>query len=594
MADTAPAVARPRNTRTLVGGIAATVLGVGLAWIVVTGLIAAHDADKVRTGFAALKRDLARGDERAATVLVARMQREAAAAHAHTTGPAWWLAAQVPLIGTPARSARGATRLLDQVAGSAVPPALQAGRLLNPQRLRPEPGTIDPRRLGQAAAPLGRAAAAVGAVAVKARTLPDSTWLPIVDSRRDDLVRQLDQLHQGMADLSTVARLLPSQLGPAGPKRYFLAIQTDAESRGLGGLPGAFAILKANHGQLSFDRFGSDADLRDAHAPIRLPAAYLRNFQTTFGPRSYFGNSDPSPHFPYAARIWMAMWEQKFHQRLDGAIATDATALGYLLAATGPVKLRDGTVLDQDNAVPFFDHGIYARFGRDDRRRKRYQVKASEAVTLRVIHQPGRRLLRTATALRRAANERRFLVYTRDRSVESSLTEQPVGGVLPVTDRPFMDVVVNNAGGNKLDYYLDRTVTYRRTSCRASTATVTVTLRNGAPAVNLPPTVAGRPVSDHPGVTGESDELVSLYGSAGSSVNHVTVDGKTGYLDAERERGHPVTTVEVEMAPGQSRTITFYVHEPAATAPLIALRQPLVRPLHQTIIEPDCRGFSRS
>jgi hypothetical protein len=34
--------------------------------------------------------------------------------------------------------------------------------------------------------------------------------------------------------------------------------------------------------------------------------------------------------------------------------------------------------------------------------------------------------------------------------------------------------------------------------------------------------------------------------------------------------------------------VTYTVHEPAATGPMLALGQPLVRPLHQTIQTPAC------
>jgi len=45
-----------------------------------------------------------------------------------------------------------------------------------------------------------------------------------------------------------------------------------------------------------------------------------------------------------------------------------------------------------------------------------------------------------------------------------------------------------NDGGNKLDYYLERSLTWTRTGCGPTRATtVTVTLTNNAPATGLPP-----------------------------------------------------------------------------------------------------------
>jgi Protein of unknown function (DUF4012) len=559
-----------------------------LGWIAITGLMAKHDAEAVRTELPTLKSDLTQGNETAAAQLETRMRHQASAAHSRTTGPAWWAVSKVPDVGQPAVTFRGLTAAIDQLANSALPSALRAGQLLDPHELRSGPDQIDPARLGQSAAPLAQAVQASGVVIAQAQALPASTWLGTINSSRTLLIQDVTRLRNGLASLSTAARLLPEPLGQTGIRTYFLAFETDAEARGLGGLPGAYAILQANDGHLSFLRFGSDTDLFGARSHVKLGADFTSEYGNTFAPQGNIGNSDPSPNFPYAAQIWMSMWQDTFHQHLDGAIATDPTALSYLLGATGPVTLADGTSLNQSNAVAFFENGVYAKFGSSDAARKTYQVDAARAVATDVLHQPSGDFLASATALQRAADEGRLLVYTSDPTVEAALQPEPVGGVLPQTTRPFLDVVINNGGGNKLDYYLDRTVAYQRASCTAPKATVTVTLHNDAPTSGLPPTVAGLEAEGHPGRAGDNTEIVSLFGTDHSGVTHATLDGKTAFISVGQELGHPVTTTNVDLKPGQTRTLIFYVHEPPATAPLLALRQPLVRPLQQTISEPRC------
>jgi hypothetical protein len=572
------------------GGLVIAALGLGLIWIAATGLSARHNANRMRSQISTLKTDLEQGNDSAAAALVRQMQGEAGAAHARTSGPAWWVAAKLPTVGRPAKTARGGAVILDDLANYALPAALTAGESLNPHKLRTGPNGLDLGRLSDAATSLGRARDATAAALASAQALPSSTWLGAADNSRTLLIKDLNTLHRGLADLSAASTLLPEPLGASGTRRYFLAFQTDAESRGLGGLPGAYAILQARHGQLSFLRFGSDVDLGSAKANVNLGADYRRQYSDAFGPEANFVNSDASPHFPYAARIWMSMWENTYHQHLDGAIATDPTALSYLLGATGDVTLADGTVLNQANAVSFFENRIYSKFAASDTIRKRYQVAAAQAIADNVLHQPSGDLLKTATALRRAADEGRLLVYTRDPNVETSLQHDPVAGILPETSQPFFGVIVNNSGGDKLDYYLDRTVTYHRATCAAGPATVTVILHNGAPTRGLAPTVVGVEAQSHSHQPGFSDLLVSVYSTQHSSVSGVTVDGRTGFYDAERERGHPVAITAVGIPPGQSRTLVFRVREPAATGPVEAWRQPLVRPLRQTISAPQCVG----
>jgi hypothetical protein len=87
---------------------------------------------------------------------------------------------------------------------------------------------------------------------------------------------------------------------------------------------------------------------------------------------------------------------------------------------------------------------------------------------------------------------------------------------------------------------------------------------------------------------GHNSMLVSLYGTAKSRVSNATIDGKVAFIDSESERGHPVATTSVSLAPGQTRTLVFHVHEPAATGPLLTLTQPLFTPLHLNLNTPHC------
>jgi hypothetical protein len=285
----------------------------------------------------------------------------------------------------------------------------------------------------------------------------------------------------------------------------------------------------------------------------------------------------------------MAMWQNAYHQHLDGALATDPTALSGLLGATGPVRLSDGSLVGSGNAVQFFENSIYDVFAGDTVQRKAYLVDASKAVAAKVLSAPSDDLVSTATAMRNAVGDGRLLAYSSDPEVERTLAATPLGGVLPVTDRPFLDVIVNNSSGTKLDYYMDRSVTYSRASCAARASTVTVTLHNTAPDHGLAPTVLGR----GPGVrpephVGEEGLVLSLYGTHGSAVRHITVNGRTEFFEVNSERGHPVTSVHLDIEPGQTLTVRYDVSEPSAIGPLMLRSQPTVRPTHTTIDAPSC------
>ena len=50
-------------------------------------------------------------------------------------------------------------------------------------------------------------------------------------------------------------------LGFKGQQRYLLAFQNSAEARGTGGLIGAYAIVRIDHGRISIEQSGSNIDL---------------------------------------------------------------------------------------------------------------------------------------------------------------------------------------------------------------------------------------------------------------------------------------------------------------------------------------------
>jgi hypothetical protein len=517
------------------------------------------------------------------------MQAKAASAHAHTSGPAWWLGAQLGYVGRPLDAERSQTALVDDLATNALPAVLRAGNALNPRLLRTGPDSIDLARVHAAAPSLDQALSATDAVMRRSSALPGPTWLSSVNDDRDTLVTDLATLHRNLSDLAAATQLLPIALGEHGTKRYFLAFETDAEARGLGGLPGSYAILQARDGHLSFTRFGSDDDLNTARSHLDLGKAFANRYDADYTPQSVFYNSDASPNFPDAARIWMAMWQDTFHQRLDGAIATDPTALSYLLGATGPVTLSDGSAVGSGNAVEFFENSIYAVFAGDNIERKAYLVQASQAVAAKVLAVPSSALVATATAMRMAVDQGRLLVYSRDPAVERPISTAPIGGVLPRTDRPFLDVVVNNSSGTKLDYYLQRDVAYSRTSCSSRDVTVTVTLHNNAPDHGLAPTVLGRGPGIRPEPeVGEEGFVLSLYGTHGSSTRRVTLDGKRGFFEVDSEQGHPVTSTHLAIKSGQTLTVTFDITEPPAVGPLDVRTQPAVRTQRTTIHAPRC------
>jgi hypothetical protein len=563
-------------------------LGLGGAWIAVTAMMARSELDDVRVGAPQLRAQLTAADLAGATTSADSMARHARRAHHLTRGPAWAVVSRMPVVGAPFRTARGITEAADELGTNALPQLVTAGTVIDPDTLRTPDGGIDVAALRKVTPALDEATDSIARAIAITEGLPTQSWLDTVDVARADVLDQLRSIQHVADSAAQAAALLPPMLGADGPKSYLLIFQNNAEARGTGGLPGAFAVVRADRGSLGFTRFESDTYLAGVAAKVDLGKDYNQLYQGA-ATTTLFQNGNLSPHFPYAGQIWRSMWQRKTGQTVDGVLAVDPQALSYLLAVTGPAKLADGTEVTAANVVKLTQSTAYTRFpAPQDAARRAFLIGIAEAVAGKIVGAHGD-ATGLARALARAAQERRLLVWSAEPALQTGLEATAVSGSVPVTGAPYVGMSVVNEGGNKLDYYLDRSLSWTRSGCGATRAvTVTATLTNNAPA-GLPPYVTARS-DDPPYRIKPGDQRVELAYAAteGALMDSVTLDGKPTVASIGVERGHPVFTVDVELPRGKPRTVVFQLQEPAASGTPIVLRQPLVRPFTPVVHDEAC------
>jgi Protein of unknown function (DUF4012) len=568
------------------------VLVLGGLWLGVTALMARSELNQVRADAHALGAELSASNWPAARATAADLAAHAHRANQLTSGPVWALAAALPSGGEPLKTVRGLTAGADTISRDALPQLVSATARLDPRTLRQPDGSIDLARIAAAAPAINSASAVVAGATKTISALPAHTWLSFIDTSYAGALAQVSDLDNTLTSADLAVRILPTMLGQNGPQRYFLAFQNEAESRGTGGLPGAFAIIEANHGKLAFTAMESDSTLGGVAANVNLGPDYAHLYDAAT-PTTFYANGNISPNFPYAAQIWASMWKNYSGQKVNGVIAIDPTALSYLLAVTGPATLPDKSQVNAANAVALTQATNYAMFPgtsqADVDQRKAYllQVAAAASKTIIDTRSEPKALLRAAG---QAAGERRFLVWSADPTIQGDLAQTSLAGIIPVTTAPYVGMSIVNAGGNKLDYYLDRSLTWQATGCGPTRASsVTITLTNNAPAAGLPSEVTNRSDNhSYPIKVGDNRLEVSYFATQGAVLHAVTVAGRPGTGRVGVERGHPVYTIDVEVPRGTSRTIVLHLSEPASAAAPIVLRQPMVRPLQVTLKDAVC------
>jgi hypothetical protein len=586
---------RSLRRRTRIGLAMITAGGVLLLaglWLAFSAVMARSQLNQARAEIRTLSAQISASNWSGARATAADLATHAHRADQLTSGPVWALAAALPSGGEPLQTVRGITAGVDSLGHNVLPQLVNAGQRLDPRTLRRPDGSIDLARLAAVGPAMNAAAASIDATTKTISGLPRHTWLSSIDASSADALHQVTALDNTVRSADLVVRIVPAMLGQDGPKRYFLAFQNEAEARGTGGLPGAFAIIEANRGRLALTRMESDSTLSGTAATVDFGPDYHHLYDGA-GTTTLYGNGNLSPNFPYAAQIWASMWKKYSGQKVDGVIAADPTALSYLLAVTGPATLPDNTQISAANAVALTESTSYAKFGgtsqAENAQRKAYLLELASAASKKILAAGGEptALLRAAGE---AAGERRLLVWSADPRLQADLAQTSVSGIIPTTTAPYVGLSIVNDGGNKLDYYLDRSLTWQAAGCGPTRAsTVSITLTNNAPAAGLSSTVTARSdAHSYPVKPGDNRLEVSYLATQGAVMSGLTVGGKPGTASIGVEHGHPVYTVDLELPRGTTRTIVLHLSEPATTGAPVVLRQPLVRPLHVTLDDAVC------
>jgi hypothetical protein len=594
------------------GGLGAVLLLVVVAggWLVWTGLQARAELGDARAATTQLRAALVRGDARSAGEMLAGIVAHADRARDLTSGPVWDVAGAVPYVGRSPAAVTRTAEVVDGLAHDVLPGIVDMGRRLSPASLRTG-DQIDVTALAVAAPAVTRldgllqqAAANLAAIDLGGVPGPVSSGVLLVSHQVTALGSELDAAR-------TATRLLPAMLGANTPRRYLVVFQNNAESRATGGLVGAFGVLEAVKGKLAMIQLGSDAELRSAAAPVvDLGPAYAALFGSD---PALWPNTNLSAHFPYAAVQQLELWRRQFGTRLDGVIATDPVALGYLLTAAGPATLPGGERLTGAGVADLTMREVYARYALPSQvaQRKAFLQVVAQAALTRILGGGGAQADAGAqaelTALGRAAGERRLLVYSVHPDEERQLAGTALGGVVDAAPGPYAGVAVDNASGSKVDYYLGVGLAYTLGPCPGTgstgpsatrASTISVTLHDGAPATGLPAyagyrldlgttsSAAGR------GGDGSVRDTVLVYAAAGSRLVGATLDGVavsvTPGLDGAAP-GRPVYLVSVVLAAGQSRTLRLSLAEPSVPLPARTWLQAFARTGVSTVQASTCR-----
>lgn len=279
---------------------------------------------------------------------------------------------------------------------------------------------------------------------------------------RDDLadgIERAGRTDELLADAEAGFAILPGFLGADGPRTYLIGMQNPAEQRGTGGSILQFTRITFTNGSPELPKeknasqsvYNVDRDrIQFPDVPVPDDAWLVRGIPDA----QRFGNANWSPHWPMSAQLMLdyATRADPTFPEMDGVIAVDPLMLRNLMPGVGRFVTNRGNVISETKAVPFLLNKAYAAFGNVDSVRK--------AVLRNVVQRFYEGMIKPARPTELVQGfgtslaEKNMQIWLRDPTEQAFIERMDWdGGIDDAEDADYFNVVEQNVGGNKLDYF---------------------------------------------------------------------------------------------------------------------------------------------
>ncbi|MDR1294073.1 MAG: DUF4012 domain-containing protein [Bifidobacteriaceae bacterium] len=523
------------------------------------------------------------------------VHRYSVAAYNAASDPTVMALHAMPGIGDDLRAAREVTRVARDLTAATGTLASMAPRVTGNQILT-EDGRIDLTLIGTVHTAMTELASAAEAGSKRLGSLDQGSLLPQIGEPIDRLVGWLEQVPGAVDRAEPYLQLLPLLLGENDERTWFVIMQNLDEARPSGGLLASWLVLHANNGLIEVLAQGTNDDLT-ATGNVDYSHAMDASYRTLWGDNlSGWLSMNLSANFPDNARLMRDAWNARGEAQVDGVVSFGQGTLPYLAAAVGPVDAGERSIAPAD-LEEYLRVGVYRDYEDPDTKDK---MVASLMIQVFDKLMAGNLnlgyFLDTVTGYESAD---RVQMWSADPTIQQTIAAADLSGEFPSAEGPVSTVRLVNAGGNKLDTFMDLDVAYLLGDCEMDeeydvewrTSTMTVKLTNSVPD-GLPPYMTGRldlideGVDPSRVVVGSNRDFVVIYAPVGATIASVTVDGAEAYVHGAELSGREVALVDVETNPGTSRIIKVTWSEPATdsvgralpTSPEVVL-PPLANPV---------------
>ncbi len=581
--------ARRRTRGRLVLGLVILGLGIIAALSAVAAFEGLRDVRSAQDALNSARAAAHRGDTQAAEAAFATAAKSFDRADSWLDGPLGWPGRTIPVVAENLRAAR-------ELSGGGGEIARAGQRLAHASntKLQVGDGTVNVAEVRRLTPDIEAATKLLHRVVGTIDGLRRPYLLGPVRDRVDKadtaLTAAVREADSGVA----AAKVTPAVFGADRPRRYFLAVQNNAELRATGGMIGSWGVLTADNGKVTLDQI-QQTDLLDQGGGSSVPVSERRidsvpsDFIQRYGrflPAQEWRNLNMSPDFPTIGKAIAELYPQSGGAPVDGVIAVDPVGLQALLQLTGPVAVQGWPVpVTADNVIDVTLRQAYDVFGTVRGQRVEFLGDVAEAVWKRATQMSLGSPAHLANILGGAGRQGHLHLWFADPKEEALALRLDVGGAVPPVRSDSLLVTNQNASGNKVDYYLTRHMDYTvqldpDASVRRARAkgTLKLGLDNGAPAGISSVALGPFYPNFQPG---EDRSFVSIYTPL--TFRDPTFQGLPTTLESGTELERNVFSNFTSVPASTSRALEMQLEGTIALAPggwytLDLPRQPTIRP----------------
>lgn len=257
--------------------------------------------------------------------------------------------------------------------------------------------------------------------------------------------------------LESLASLVFNLLAPTSPREYLVIFQNNDELRGTGGFAGTFLLVKFEKGTFKIlDAPGNGPyALTDQIPKTNLPPQPL----LALNPYWAFQDTNWFPDVPTSAAFMIDFYNQARGFKPDGVIFITPQLVEDLLRVTGPLRPDKYQVdITADNFVRATEQQVQFGYDKAANNPKQFLIDLVPTLLQKLSTLPGPSALQALAVALRDADQGALQFYSRDRDMQTAITNVNWDGALTTTDGDYLAVIDSNIGGGKTDRVIEERV----------------------------------------------------------------------------------------------------------------------------------------